>query len=90
MKAAPDPKDPTSPKAMRAMFWRTALEEFGDALGVSAGVVKALDDDAVVLLGETMAKAFLAPMADVLGPLVYRGVQAYREAEAQAKYGGAE
>lgn len=68
------------------VFWRFALEEFGASVGFPAATVRLLSDEQVVAAGEALALAFLRPLADLLGPLVFRAVQAYREAEHEAKY----
>lgn len=74
------------PQVGSAQFWRWALDEFGEDVGVPKATLRMLSDDQVEQLGRTLAIAFLGPIADLLGPLVFRAVQAYREAEHEAKY----
>lgn len=78
----------TPPKfsAGEVSVWRTVLAEIGPAADVPQEALDAMSDEEAVVAGRNIALGLLAPVAEVVGRAVHRGVLAYREAEEAARY----
>lgn len=77
---------PPNFSASEVTVWRAVLAELGPAADVPQEALDAMSDEDAVVAGRNIALGLLAPVAEVVGRAVHRGVPAYREAEDAARY----